>query len=397
VDLARAVGTINVILVVLDSVGIGDSPDAVEFGTDGSNTLAHVAEYADGLELPAMERLGLGEIYPLLNVESPDSIDGCYGALCERSNAVDSTSGHWEMMGVEVQTPFPTYPEGFPPEVIEPFEEAIDRKALGNRPASGTKIIEELGKEHLETGNPIVYTSADSVFQIAAHEDVIPVDELYEICRTAREILTGEHAVGRVIARPFVGELGSFERTHRRKDFTVPPPARTVLEDLQSAGVPVHAVGKIGQIFSEEGIDETYKAKNNQDSVDQTISLIESLDEDSFIFTNLVDFDMRFGHRNDPAGYADALEEWDRGLEDILAAMAPEDLLLITADHGTDPTTEITDHSRELVPLLAFSEEGRSGVDLGVRVGFQDLGQTVLDAFDLPTRLTARSFLPEMR
>lgn len=381
--------------MVLDSVGIGDSPDAVEYGTHGSNTLAHVADYVGGLDVPVMERLGLGEIFPLLGVGTPEELDGCYGALCERSNAVDSTSGHWELMGVEVENPFPTYPEGFPPEVIEPFEEAIDREALGNRAASGTKIIEDLGEEHLETGNPIVYTSADSVFQIAAHEEIIPVEELYEICREARKILTGDHAVGRVIARPFIGELGSFERTHRRKDFTVSPPDRTVLEDLQAAGVPVHAVGKIGQIFSEEGIDESYKTKNNRESLDRTISLVES-HEDRFLFTNLVDFDMRYGHRNDPSGYARALEEWDRGLEELLGTMGSSDLLMITADHGTDPTTEITDHSRELVPLLVYGEQARSGIDLGVRVGFQDLGQTILDVFDQPTRLEAESFLSDL-
>lgn len=378
-------------------MGIGDSPDATEYGTEGSNTLSHVSEYAAGLDVPVMERLGLGKIYPLLDVDVPDDIDGCFGALYERSNAVDSTTGHWEMMGVEVEEPFPTYSDGFPDEVIEPFEEAIDRSVLGNRPASGTKIIEELGEKHLESGHPIVYTSADSVFQVAAHEDVIPVDELYEICREARKILTGEHAVGRVIARPFVGELGGFDRTHRRKDFTLPPTGRTVLEDLQEAGVPVYSVGKINQIFSGEGIDEAFKTKDNRGSIDRTVSLIEETGPDSFIFTNLVDFDMRYGHRNDPAGYARALEEWDEGLARILESMDPEDVLMVTADHGTDPTTDSTDHSRELVPLLVAGENTRSDVDLGVRIGFQDLGQTVLDYFDLPRRLDASSFLGEIR
>lgn len=344
-----------------------------------------------------MERLGLGKIHPLLDVDVPGGVEGCYGALYERSNAVDSTTGHWEMMGVEVEDPFPTYPDGFPAEVIEPFEQAIGRSVLGNRAASGTKIIEELGEEHLETGNPIVYTSADSVFQVAAHEEVVPVDELYEICREAREILTGDHAVGRVIARPFVGELGDFDRTHRRKDFTLSPMGRTVLEDLREAGVPVYSVGKINQIFSGEGIDEAFKTKDNRDSIERTISLIEEVDERSFVFSNLVDFDMRYGHRNDPEGYARALEEWDEGLEEILGAMGPDDVLMISADHGTDPTTDSTDHSRELVPLLVAGENCRNDVDLGVRIGFQDLGQTVLEYFDLPRRLDATSFLGEIR
>lgn len=384
-------------MIVLDSVGVGDSPDATEYGTEGSNTLAHVSEYVEGLDVPVMERLGLGKIYPLLDVGVPDEIEGGFGALYERSNAVDSTTGHWEMMGVEVEEPFPTYPEGFPDEVIEPFEEAIDRSVLGNRAASGTKIIEELGEEHLESGDPIVYTSADSVFQVAAHEAVIPADELYEICREARKILTGEHAVGRVIARPFVGELGNFDRTHRRKDFTISPTGRTVLEDLQEDGVPVFSVGKISQIFSGEGIDEATKTKNNRGSIDRTISLIEEIETPSLIFSNLVDFDMRYGHRNDPAGYARALEEWDEGLEEILESMDSDDLLMITADHGTDPTTDSTDHSRELVPLLVAGDNVRNDVDLGVRIGFQDLGQTILEYFDLPCRLDATSFLEEIR
>jgi phosphopentomutase len=317
--------------------------------------------------------------------------------MCETSNAVDSTSGHWEMMGVRVEEPFPTYPEGFPDEVIEPFEEAIGRDVLGNRPASGTKIIEELGEEHLTTGNPIVYTSADSVFQIAAHEDVIPVDELYEICREARAILTGDHAVGRVIARPFVGELGDFTRTHHRKDFTLKPIDRTVLEDVSENGYPVYSIGKINQIFSGEGITETQKIKDNTDAVDAILNTLNRAEDDSLIFANLVDFDQRYGHRNDPAGYATALQEWDQGLARIRETLAGDDVLMITADHGTDPTTESTDHSRELVPLLVDGPNCREGHDLGVRIGFQDLGQTVLDLFDLPTRLNATSFLEEIR
>lgn len=383
---------IRVIVVVLDSVGIGDSPDAENFSTAGSNTVAHVSDWEGGLDLPRMERLGLSKLYPTLGLDHSAPVEGCYGVMNERSNAVDSTTGHWEMMGVQVDEPFPTYPDGFPDEVIDPFEDAIDKKVLGNRPASGTKIIETLGKEHLETGNPIVYTSADSVFQIAAHEEIIPIDELYEICKVARSILTGDHAVGRVIARPFVGELGNFERTHRRKDFTVEPEEKTVLEDLTEAGFGVYAVGKINQIFSGKGIKKSSKAKNNEDALDQTIDFIETVEDESLIFSNLVDFDMRYGHRNDPRGYAEALEKWDSGLDSLITAMKKDDILMITADHGTDPTTDSTDHSRELVPLLAYGQELQSGVNLGVRLSFADLGQTILEFFDLPARLNAESF-----
>lgn len=386
----------RVIVVVLDSLGVGDTPDAGAYGTRGSNTLAHVADWADGLEVPAMEKLGLGELCPSPGIQSPDSLLGSYGSMYELSNAIDSTTGHWEMMGVVVEEPFPTYPDGFPPEVIEPFTEAIGRKVLGNRPASGTKIIEELGREHIDSGNPIVYTSADSVFQVAAHEDVIPVEELYEICRTARGILTGDHAVGRVIARPFVGEPGSFDRTHRRKDFTVDPFGKTVLEDVYEAGYPVYSVGKINQIFSGRGITEARKGKNNADSVELTRKLLQEQREDCLIFTNLVDFDMRYGHRNDPGGYARALEEWDEGLRTLLDVLGRDDLLMITADHGTDPTTDSTDHSREMVPLLVHGPSVKSGVDLGVRIGFYDIGQTVLDCFNLPLREAPTSLLPEI-
>lgn len=383
---------IRIFLVVLDSVGVGDAPDAATFGTDGSNTVGHVAEWAQGLDLPAMQRLGLGQVYPVLGVGSDQEVDGFYGAMHETSNAIDSTTGHWEMMGVEVKEPFPTYPDGFPDEVIDPFRESIDRDVLGNKAASGTKIIEELGEEHLATGNPIVYTSADSVFQIAAHEEVIPVEELYEICRKARRILTGDHAVGRVIARPFIGELGDFERTHRRKDFTISPIEKTVLEDLQEAGHTIYSVGKISQIFSNEGIDEVLKGKDNQALANKVISLIETAEDESLVFANLVDFDMRYGHRNDPGGYASALEEWDGYLETMLASLRDEDILMITADHGTDPTTDSTDHSRELVPLLGFGRHCTGDVDLGVRIGFSDIGQTLLEGFGLETRLDAESF-----
>lgn len=387
----------RVIVVVLDSFGVGDAPDAQGFGTSGSNTFGHVADWAGGVELPVMAELGLGELYPAVGIESPARIRGSYGAMYEVSNAIDSTTGHWEMMGVEVEDPFPTYPEGFPDEVIDPLSRVIDREILGNRPASGTRIIEELGQEHLESGAPIVYTSADSVFQVAAHEEVIPVEELYEICREARAILTDDHAVGRVIARPFVGSPGDFRRTHRRKDFTLEPFGPTVLDDLSNSGYPVYGVGKINEIFSNRGITESFKTRDNRDGIDRIRDLIETKREECLIFANLVDFDMRYGHRNDPGGYARALEEWDGALEGILELLNEEDVLMVTADHGTDPTTPSTDHSRELVPLLVYGQKLRSGIDLGVRIGFQDVGQTILDCFGLECRLEGASLLPEVR
>ncbi|MFB6345016.1 MAG: phosphopentomutase [bacterium] len=386
----------RVTVVVLDSVGVGDAPDAARFETEGSNTLAHTADWTQGVDVPNMEKLGLGKVHPTLKIDSREQAIGCYGAMCEVSNAIDSTSGHWEMMGLPVKEPFPTYPDGFPPEVIRPLEESIGRGILGNKPASGTEIIEELGQKHLDSGDPIVYTSADSVFQVAAHEDVIPVEDLYDICRTARKILTGNHAVGRVIARPFVGSPGNFNRTHRRKDFTLDPPGRTVLDDLNEAGYPVYSVGKINQIFSGQGITQAWKTKDNQEAVERTNTLLEQKHENCFIFTNLVDFDMRYGHRNDPSGYAQALEAWDDRLGNLLETLETDDLLIITADHGTDPTTDSTDHSRELVPLLVYGPGIRQDVDLGVRIGFHDLGQTILDCYNLERRLESQSFLPEI-
>lgn len=388
--------TKRVVVVVIDSVGIGAAPDAHDFDSYNSNTLFNTASRVAGLSLPNMERLGLGQIYPVLGVDPHPQPLGNYGSLSEVSGAIDTTVGHWELMGVKVTEPFPTYPDGFPNEVIDPFERAIGRPVLGNKPASGTKIIEELGEDHIRTGSPIVYTSADSVFQIAAHEEVIPVVELYRMCKLARDILTDEHAVGRVIARPFVGKPGNFERTHRRKDFSLEPIGQTVMDDLQKVGYRVSAVGKISDIFAERGISDSSKTTTNSDGIEKTLELIKNQDEPGLIFTNLVDFDMKFGHRNNPLGYARALEEWDQGLGEILEELGDEDILMITADHGNDPTTEGTDHSRELVPLLVYGPGLKSGVDLGVRLGFYDVGQTILDYFDLNKRLEGESFLPEI-
>ncbi len=388
--------TKRAIVIVLDSVGIGAAPDALDFGEGGENTLFNTSSRVAGINLPNMERLGLGHIYPALGVDPHPQPVGNYGSMAEVSGAIDTTVGHWELMGVKVTDPFPTYPDGFPPEVIEPFERAISRPVLGNKPASGTVIIEELGEEHMRTGSPIVYTSADSVFQIAAHEEVIPVVELYRMCNLAREILTGEHSVGRVIARPFVGKPGNFERTHRRKDFSLDPIASTVMDDLKKVGHSVKAVGKISDIFNGRGITDSFKTTDNADGIEKTLELIKNDNEKGLIFVNLVDFDMKFGHRNNPLGYARSLEEWDQALEEILECLGEEDILMITADHGNDPTTPSTDHSRELVPLLVHGPRLKSGQNLGVRIGFYDLGQTILDYFNLSTRLEGKSFLPEI-
>lgn len=385
----------RVVLVILDSLGIGDMPDADAFGTRGSNTLVNISTRVAGLTLPNMERLGLGHIHPILGVDPHPQPEGCYGAMSEASNAMDTTVGHWEIMGVQTDQPFPTYPEGFPDEVIEPFERAIGRPVLGNKAESGTVIIEELGEEHMRSGSPIVYTSADSVFQIAAHEEVIPVPELYRMCETARDILKGDHAVGRVIARPFVGKPGGFQRTHRRKDFSLSPTGRTVMEDLEENDYEVKCVGKISDIFNGVGVTDSYHTKDNLDGIKQTIELIEE-DFEGLIFTNLVDFDSKYGHRNNPLGYAQALEEWDQHLEEIISGLNPGDILMMTGDHGTDPTTDSTDHSRELVPLLVYGPELQRGVDLGVRVGFYDVGDTILDYFDLECWSKGTSFLPDI-
>ncbi len=388
--------TKRVFLVVIDSVGIGAAPDAARFDSHNSNTLFNTASGVAGVELPNMERLGLGQIYPLLGVEPHPQPLGNYGSMVELSGATDTTVGHWELMGVSVADPFPTYPDGFPGEVIEPFERAIGRPVIGNKAASGTKIIEDLGEEHIHTGSPIVYTSGDSVFQVAAHEEVIPVVELYRMCNLAREILTGDHAVGRVIARPFVGKPGNFERTHRRKDFSLDPIKPTVMDDLCKVGYTVVAVGKISDIFNGRGVSRSVKTTDNANGIEKTIDLAKNFNEDGLVFVNLVDFDMKFGHRNDPLGYARSLEEWDAGLAELLDCLGQGDILIITADHGNDPTTEGTDHSREMVPLLVYGPGLDSGVDLGVRLGFYDVGQTILDYFDLNPRLEGTSFLPEV-
>jgi phosphopentomutase len=369
-------------LIVLDSVGIGELPDAERYGDKGSNTLANTARAVGGLNLPNLGRLGLGNILAIEGVPPVKQPLAAYGRMAEASAGKDTTTGHWEIAGLLLERPFPVYPHGFPPEIIEPFEKRIGRPVLGNRAASGTAIIEELGEEHIKTGYPIVYTSADSVFQIAAHEEVIPVNELYGMCRVARELLTGPHAVGRVIARPFVGKPGAFKRTDRRRDFSLPPPAPTVLDLLTQNGFSVLAVGKIEDIFAGRGITEAIHTKDNMDGVDRTIACMRRL-ERGLIFTNLVDFDMLYGHRNNPRGYAAALEAFDRRLPEILSAVRPDEVLIITADHGCDPTTSSTDHSREYVPLLVYGPLVEPGVNLGTRSTFSDVAASVAEFFGL--------------
>lgn len=371
------------VLIVLDGVGCGELPDADEYGDVGSNTLANTARAVGGLHLPALQRLGLGNLTQLCGVPPISTPEAAFGKLAEQSAGKDTTTGHWEMMGIIRREPFPTYPQGFPPEVIEPFEAAIGRSTLGNRPASGTVIIEELGPRHLETGSPIVYTSADSVFQLAAHESVIPVDELYALCETARRLLTGNHAVARVIARPFAGEPGRFVRTPRRRDFSLPPPCPTLLDLLCEAGRGVLGIGKIHDVFAGRGLTRRLSTGSNADGIEKTLAELRSVAE-AFLFVNLVEFDSKYGHRNDPAGFAEALTAFDQVLPELLAALRPNDTLLLTADHGCDPTTPGTDHSREYVPLLATGPQVRPG-PLGVPDTFAVLGATVADVLGVPT------------
>jgi len=364
-------------VIVLDAVGAGDLPDAADFGTAGSSTLAHVAEAVGGLELPAMQALGLGNIMPLRGCPPRRDAPSVYGRLRERSLGMDTTTGHWEMMGIVTERPFPTYPDGFPDDVIAAFSKATGRPVIGNVAASGTEIIQRLGEEHQRTGAWIVYTSADSVFQIAAHEGTIPLEELYEACRTARAQLVGEHAVGRVIARPFDGEPGAYERTPRRHDFSLAPPQPNYLQELRARGITVHGVGKIGDIFAGRDVDHSKPTTSNAHGIAVTTDLLRTVPDASFVFVNLVETDMLWGHRNDPRGFADALEEFDAGLPDILAALHHGDLLVLTSDHGCDPTTPSTDHSREHAlliahvpgaPLVGARHDGDTFADVGATV-----------------------------
>jgi phosphopentomutase len=362
-------------VIVLDAVGAGALPDAAEFGDEESNTLGNVAKAVRGLDLPNLEALGLGNVEELEGCPPQAGAPAVAGRLIERSKGKDTTLGHWELMGIVTPQALPTYPHGFPHDVIDPFMHRTARGVLGNKPASGTEIIQELGEEHQETGKWIVYTSADSVFQIAAHEETIPLEELYEACRAAREVLTGKHAVGRVIARPFVGEPGNYERTPNRHDFSLEPRKPNYLTLLREAGVIVHGVGKIGDIFAGQDIDESHPTKSNVEGIQKTEELLHSLDE-GFVFVNLVETDMLWGHRNDPINFHRCLQDFDRRLPDLLDALRPGDLLIVTSDHGCDPTTPSTDHSREHALLLAYVA-GRNANGSRHDGEFADVGATV--------------------
>jgi phosphopentomutase len=362
-------------VIVLDAVGAGELPDAAEFGDEGSDTLGNVARAVGGLDLPTLEALGLGNVEPLEGCAPQPGAPAIAGRLVERSKGKDTTTGHWELMGVVTPQAMPTYPYGFPDEVIDPFMNRTGRGVLGNRPASGTEIIQELGEEHQRTGKWIVYTSADSVFQIAAHEETVPLEELYDACRIAREILTGKHAVGRVIARPFVGSPGAYERTANRHDFSLEPKRPNYLTLVRDAGHKVYGVGKIPDIFAHQDVDEELPTKSNVEGIQKTEDLLRSID-DGFVFTNLVETDMLWGHRNDPENFHRCLQDFDRRLPDLLDALRPNDLLILTSDHGCDPTTPSTDHSREHALLLTYVE-GRNAAGRVHEGEFADVGATV--------------------
>jgi phosphopentomutase len=384
----------RVTLIVLDGAGIGAMPDAPEWGDAGSDTFGHILD-SRAVSLPNLQRYGLGNVRPLANVPPLDHTEGSFGKCALRSNGKDTTTGHWEMAGIILKEAFPTYPNGFPQSILDRFiTETGVPGILGNIPASGTEIIKQLGDEHVKTGKPIVYTSADSVFQIAAHEEVIPLERLYEICEIARRLLDGEHKVGRVIARPFLGQTGSFYRTENRHDYAVPPPRQNLLPALQDEDLDVVCIGKIASIYDSMGVTEDLTAKNNQQSIDQTIYALNQKTR-GLIFSNLVDFDMLYGHRRDAEGYARALEHFDSALPAIEAAMRDDDLMMITADHGNDPTFPGSDHTREYAPLLVFGKNATQSVDLGTRDSLADIGQTIAENFGV--KLTAgQSFLTEI-
>jgi len=384
----------RILLIVLDGAGIGAMPDAPEWGDAGADTFGHILA-SRAVRLPHLQRYGLGNIRPLAQLPPVDDLIGSYGRCALRSNGKDTTTGHWEMAGIILERAFPTYPDGFPAAVIDRFVREADVPGiLGNIPASGTEIIKVLGEEHVNTHKPIVYTSADSVFQIAAHEEVIPLARLYEICEVARRILDGEHQVGRVIARPFLGQPGAFYRTENRHDYAVPPPRENLLPALADADLDVVCIGKIASIYDSLGVTKDLTAKNNEQSITQTIRALEERTR-GLIFSNLVDFDMLYGHRRDTEGYAKALEHFDSRLPEIETAMRANDLLIITADHGNDPTFPGSDHTREYAPLLVFGKTARPGVNLGTRQSLADIGQTIAENFGL--KLTAgESFLREI-
>jgi phosphopentomutase len=377
---------------VLDGVGVGEAPDAQLYGDTGSNSLANTARHVGSLRLPVLGRMGLGDVTDVSGVPPAENPIACRGRMRPAAPGKDSTSGHWELMGCVLEDPFPTYPDGFPTEIVTEFERAIGRRVIGNRPASGTAIIQELGREHLRTGRPILYTSQDSVWQLAVHVGVMKVDELYGICEIARSILEPPHGVARVIARPFSGNPGAFYRTPDRKDFSLPPPRRTLLDAMTGERRTVATIGKVGDLFCGRGITQSFSTKNNREGMRQTMDAAGHSQWD-FVLVNLVDFDTMWGHRNDARAYALGLEEFDSYLNDLLAALGSRTLLVITSDHGNDPTTESTDHSREYVPLIVYHRGMKRPVDLGTRDTFADVAATIAENFRLSEDLPGTSFL----
>jgi phosphopentomutase len=387
----------RVFLVVMDSVGIGEAPDAEKFGDKGSHTLGHIGEKMNGLNMPNMGKLGLSNIEEIKGIEPAQKPLAFYTKMEEASNGKDTMTGHWEIMGLNIQTPFQVFPEGFPDELISELESRTGRKIIGNKPASGTEILVELGEEHMKTGALIVYTSADSVLQIAAHEEIIPIEELYDICKIARELTLDEkYMVGRVIARPFTGEPGDFKRTSNRHDYALKPFGRTVMNELKDSGLDVLAIGKISDIYDGEGVTESLRTVSNMDGMDK---LLQTLDQDftGLSFLNLVDFDALFGHRRDPEGYGKALEEYDARLPEVFEKLKEDDLLIITADHGNDPVHYGTDHTREYVPLLVYSKGMTEGKELPIRKTFADIGATVAENFNVKMPEHGTSFLKELK
>ena len=385
----------RITLIVLDSVGCGDAPDAANYGDEGTNTLSHISQAVGGLRLPNLGSMGLGILTEIVGVPHTRTTLGAYGRLTEVSKGKDTTTGHWELAGVILNQPFPVYPHGFPEDLVCEFEDRIGRKTIGNYPASGTEIIKELGEVHLNTGKPIIYTSADSVFQVAAHEELIHTDDLYKICQVARDLLQGEHGVGRVIARPFIGQPGNFIRTEGRRDFSLEPSGDTILDVLKNNGLEVMGVGKIEDIFAHRGLTMSNHSGNNMAGVDAILSFLD-MDQDGLIFANLVDFDALYGHRNDPQGYAKALQAFDERLPEIMQKLRDEDILLITADHGNDPTTPGTDHSRERTPLLAYGKQIKPNQDIGTRETFADVAATIADLFRVTWKGPGRSFANDL-
>ncbi len=384
----------RIIIVVIDACGVGELPDADKYGDIGAATIPNVAHAVGGLKMPNCQKLGLGQIVPIAGIQPTISATGSFGKMAEQSAGKDSTSGHWEMAGVILKNPFPTFPSGFPKELVEKFEQAAGVKTIGNIAASGTEIIKELGDEHLKSGAIILYTSADSVFQLAAHEQIVPVPRLYEICQAARNLLAGEFSVGRVIARPFVGRPGSFERTANRKDFSLEPPSDTVLDLLAKSGRRTLAIGKIYDLFAGRGISARLKTAGNSEVMQAVLSAVQNDQTHQLIFANCVDFDEKWGHRNDEINFAKALEEFDSSLGVLLPQLRDDDLLIITADHGCDPTIKTsTDHSREYVPLLVYGKKSKRGVNLGKRRTFSDIACTISDNFKLMSRFQGESFL----